>query len=89
MYTGVFDYLTLVIYLSVGIIGMLLMQRVLVTSTKTVFGKQNDYRIFGALFVLVFVIFAVIRKVERRLGGADALNYKNGFLESLFVPTTV
>lgn len=81
MYTGVFDYATLLIYLIIGILGASLIGQGIKYSNGNELIKTN-FNLYYKLFIVLFVIFATIRKVDTFIGGQDALSYVNDFLSA-------
>ena len=82
MYTGEFDYLTLSIYLFMGCLSMLLIKRIIKSSQVAVIKKTDNLWFFCGIFLLLYTIFATIRKVDYLIGGMDAIRYRDSFLSA-------
>ncbi len=93
MYTGLPDLNSLLLYVLLSFAYALLLyfgitaEQGIVISTPEYKGKKLDISrkmLYYGAFVLLFTFFAVFRKIDYNLGGADGTNYANFFFFSNF-----
>lgn len=74
-----FDYPTLFLYIIVGVLGAFCFKQA--NRKRFVVGEREVTAEIGyyCLFFFIFVLFAVLRKVAYKIGGTDAIAYKDLF----------
>lgn len=88
MYTESYDILTFLIYIFVGLVCSGLINRFRITNYGLI--AENPYvdrtkksMQSLVLLVLFLTLFAALRKIDINIGGADAINYQQSFLNAL------
>lgn len=93
MYTGLPDFNSLLLYVLLSFAYAILLyfgitaEQGIVISTPSYKGRKLNITrktLYYGAFVLLFTFFAVFRKIDYNLGGADATNYANFFFFSNF-----
>lgn len=78
-----FDIFSLLLYVSIGVLGAVLIKKANINRARFVPFIRSGEFLFYVCFVCLFVGLAVCRQVGNNIGGIDALSYINIFENSL------